>query len=133
MPVFTIGKLSEKTRCNIETIRYYERIGLLRMPPRTSGKHRIYSDADVHQLAFIRRSRELGFSIDAIRTLLGLLDGGDYTCADIKRVADDHLADVRSKIAELRRLERGLKDMIAACDEGDMPDCPILEALYAGG
>jgi MerR family mercuric resistance operon transcriptional regulator len=131
MPQITIGKLSEKTGCNIETIRYYERIGLLRKPLRSAGGHRLYGEMDVRHLTFVRRSRELGFTLDAVRNLLGHIDGGDYTCAEIKIIAVDHLAEVRSKLAELKRLERALKDMIATCDGGDVIDCPILESLYA--
>ena len=131
MPQFTIGKLSEKTGCNIETIRYYERIGLLRKPLRSAGGHRLYDEMDIRQLSFVRRSRELGFTLDTVRNLLSHIDGGDYTCAEIKSIAVAHLADVRTKLADLKRLERGLKDMIATCDGGDVIDCPILDALYA--
>ena len=131
MSEITIGKLSEKTGCNIETIRYYERIGLLRKPPRSAGGHRLYGDEDIRQLTFVRRSRDLGFTLDTVRNLLSRIDGGDYTCAEIKVIAVDHLAQVGGKLAELKRLERGLKHMIATCDGGDVIDCPILEALYA--
>ena len=73
----------------------------------------------------------MGFTLDTVRNLLSHIDGGDYTCAEIKIIAVDHLAEVRSKLAKLKRLERGLKDMIATCDGGDVIDCPILEELYA--
>ena len=131
MTQITIGKLSEITGCNIETIRYYEHIGLLRKVPRSMGGHRLYGEEDIRHLTFVRRSRELGFTLHKVRDLLRHVDGGDYTCAEIKIIAIDHLAEVRRKLADLKRLERGLKDMIATCDGGDVPDCPILEALYA--
>jgi MerR family mercuric resistance operon transcriptional regulator len=131
MTQITIGKVSEKTGCNIETIRYYERIGLLRKPPRSTGGHRLYGDTDIQRLTFVRRSRDLGFTLDAVKNLLSYIDGGDYTCAEIKIIAVDHLAEVRSKLAELKRLERGLKDMIASCEGDDLIDCPILDALHA--
>lgn len=131
MPEFTIGKLSDKTGCNIETIRYYERIGLLRKPPRSAGGHRLYVEEDIRQLTFVRRSRELGFTLEAVRNLLSRIEGGGYTCAEIKRIAVDHLSEVHRKLADLKRLERGLEDLIATCDGSDVIDCPILEKLYA--
>ncbi len=126
----SIGSLSQRTGCNIETIRYYERIGLMPEPPRTAGGHRSYGKSHERRLGFIRRCRELGFSIEEIRVLLGLVDGGDYTCGEVKAVADRHLDDVRRKIADLKKLERTLKDVGAACDGGQVPECPIIDALY---
>lgn len=126
----TIGILAKQTGCNIETIRYYERIGLLPKPLRSQGGHRLYADDDVRRLAFVRRSRELGFTLDEVRRLLHYVDDGSYTCAEIREITVEHLAEVRRKLAELRRLERVLKDMVATCDGGNIPDCPILEKLY---
>ena len=127
---FTIGGLSKQTECNIETIRYYERIGILPEPPRTSGGHRIYDDDHLKRLTFVRRSRELGFTLEEIRQLLGLVDGGDYTCAEVKVITVEHLDDVRQKIKDLRRLERILKEMASQCEDGTVPDCPIIDALF---
>ena len=122
-----IGKLAGNTGVNIETIRYYERVGLLAAPPRTQGRHRIYDNDHAQRLTFIRRSRELGFSLEDIRTLLDLSDGkGD--CA-AKELTLRHLADVRGKIASLKRLERALKGMTEACKPGDQDSCPIFDAL----
>ncbi|MDH3920601.1 MAG: MerR family transcriptional regulator, partial [Rhodospirillales bacterium] len=90
MPL-TIGALSKNTGCNIETIRYYERIGLLPAPPRSAGGHRLYGEVLLKRLTFIRRGRELGFTLDDIRGLLGLVDGGAYTCAEVKALTLDHL------------------------------------------
>lgn len=126
----TIGRLGERTGCHIETIRYYERIGLLAPPLRTGGGHRIYGDRDVKRLNFVRRSRELGFTLDEIRTLLGLVDRGRYTCAEVRGVALRHLAQIRDKIADLRRLEKTLADTAARCTGGKVPSCPIVDTLF---
>lgn len=122
-----IGKLATETGVNIETIRYYERVELLSAPARTEGGHRVYDADHVQRLTFIRRSRELGFSLDDIRTLLALSDG-KRDCA-AKELTLRHLADVRGKIASLKRLERALKGMTEACKPGDQKSCPIFDAL----
>lgn len=127
---YGIGMLSKRTGVNIETIRYYERIGLMPRPPRTSGGHRVYDRTHLKRLGFIRRSRELGFSLEEIRALLGLVDGGDYTCAQIREVAVTHLAEIRQKIADLRRLERSLRDMADRCTGDEVPECPVIEVLW---
>jgi MerR family mercuric resistance operon transcriptional regulator len=126
----TIGALSRRTRVNIETIRFYERIGILAKPPRSAGGHRIYGQNELMRLGFVRRSRELGFSLDEVRGLLRLVDGGRYTCAEVKAITLNHLADVRGKIADLRRLERTLADVAGRCRGGKVPDCPVIEALF---
>ena len=127
----TIGMLSRRTGVNIETIRYYERIGIMPAPPRSHGGHRIYDAGHLKRLAFIHRSRELGFSLDEVRALLALVDGGDYTCGEVHAMTMAHVADIRGKIADLRRMERVLTDMAARCEGGDIPDCPVLDALSA--
>jgi len=127
-----IGKLAGRTGVNIETIRYYERVGLLPPPPRTKGRHRTYDERDIQRLCFIRRSRELGFPLDAIRTLLQLVDGGNWDCCATKDITLRHLSDVRGKIASLRKLERALKDMTDACEPGNQFSCPIIDALITG-
>jgi MerR family mercuric resistance operon transcriptional regulator len=124
----TIGALSERSGVNIETIRYYERADLLPAPPRTQGGHRIYGSDSFKRLVFIRRSRELGFTLDEIRNLLGLMGGG-HTCGEVRAVALAHLKRIRVKIADLRRMERTLAATAARCEGGDTPECPILEAL----
>lgn len=123
-----IGELSRRASVNIETIRYYEKIGLLPLPPRSEGGHRLYAEAHLKRLAFIRRSRELGFTLDEIRNLLGLVEGG-YTCGDVKEAALRHLKDIRSKIADLRRMERTLSGTAARCEGGQAPECPIIDVL----
>ena len=126
----SIGVLSRRTGCKVETIRYYERIGLLPAPSRSAGGHRLYGEDHLKRLTFIRRGRELGFSLDDIRGLLGLVDGGAYTCAEVKAVTLEHLGEVRRKLADLRRLERVLKGMAAECEGGAVPDCPVIDALF---
>jgi MerR family mercuric resistance operon transcriptional regulator len=127
-----IGELSERTGVNTETIRYYERIGLLSPPPRSAGRHRLYSEDHVQRLSFIRRSRELGFTLDDIRALAALVDQGGFDCGIARDIAIRHLSDVRGKIASLRRLERALKSMADACHPGDQSSCPIITALSSG-
>jgi len=128
---FPIGALSAETGVNIETIRYYERIGLMPAPPRTQGRQRIYDAQHLKRLTFIRRSRELGFSLDQIRALLGLAGTHELTCGEVKGLAEQHTADIRRKIRDLKRLERILSDLAARCHGRRVPDCPILDALSA--
>jgi len=127
-----IGELSRRTGCNIVTIRYYEQIALLPAPARSAGRYRVYDTADVRRLAFIRRSRELGFTLDEVRTLLSLSAGdGQDTCANVREVADRHLADVRAKIGDLQAMEHVLADAVRRCAAGEVPGCPIIDALSA--
>jgi MerR family mercuric resistance operon transcriptional regulator len=126
----TIGALSRRTGVNIETIRFYERIGILPRPPRSAGGHRIYGYDLLRRLDFVRRSRELGFSLDEVRGLLRLVDGGHYTCAEVKTITLNHLRDVRHKIADLRRLERTLAEVAGKCRGGKVPECPVIDALF---
>lgn len=126
----TIGRLSARAAVNIETVRYYERIGLVPSPPRTEGGHRLYGEAHVKKLIFVRRARELGFTLKEIRALLRLADERPPSCARARSLATTHLADVRGKISDLKRMERVLTETIALCEEGDRPECPLLEALF---
>lgn len=121
--------LARRTGCNLETIRYYEKIGMLRDPPRTVSGYRVYDEEHVARLRFILRARELGFTIEEIRGLLGLVDGGTQTCAEVKAVTECHLADVRTKIADLQRIEKVLASTAARCSGDEAPDCPVLETL----
>ncbi|MBA3519433.1 MAG: helix-turn-helix domain-containing protein [Rhizobiales bacterium] len=125
---FSIGELSQRTGVNIETIRYYEKIRLLPPPPRTGGGHRVYPDAHLRRLVFIRRSRELGFTLDEIRNLLGLVEGGG-ACGEVRDAALAHLKNVRRKITDLRRMERTLAETAAQCEGGRAPECPIIDVL----
>lgn len=125
-----IGTASRRTRVNIETIRYYERVGLVPRPRRTEGGYRLYDGSDVKRLAFIRRSRELGFGLDEIRALLKLVDERPGTCAEVKALGERHLGDVEAKLADLRKMRRVLKELVSRCADGTVPDCPLIEALY---
>ena len=129
-PKMFIGALSKRTGCNIETIRFYERIGVMPKPARTEGGHRVYTEDQLKRLTFIRRSRELGFTLDQVRDLLGLVDGNDYTCDEVKAMTVEHADEVRQKIADLTKLKRVLDDMVSQCDRGDIPDCPVIDALF---
>lgn len=122
------GEVADATGCNIETVRFYEKIGLLRSPERTESGHRLYDEDDVGRLAFILRARELGFSIEELRGLLDLVDGG-YTCGQVKNLTLKHVDVIRRKIADLRRLERTMNRIVARCADGGKPECPIVEAL----
>jgi MerR family transcriptional regulator, mercuric resistance operon regulatory protein len=127
-----IGELSRRTGCNIETIRYYERIYLLPAPVRSAGRYRVYDTADVRRLAFIRRARELGFTLDEVRTLLALsANDAQGACAEVRELAASHLAEVRAKIADLRAMERVLADAVRRCAAGELPGCPVIDALSA--
>jgi MerR family transcriptional regulator, mercuric resistance operon regulatory protein len=124
-----IGKLSRLTGVNIETIRYYERVDLLRKPVRSAGGYRLYQSGDIGRLCFIRRARDLGFSLEEIRRLLDLADQKSRSCRRVHDIATEHLEEVRMKIADLRRMERVLADMVKTCAQGTMPICPLLETL----
>ena len=125
------GKLASSSGCNAETIRYYEKIGLLPEPDRSESGHRLYSAADQKRLRFILRGRELGFSIEELRDLLGLVDSKDYTCADVLTVTTKHLAVIDAKIADLRRIKSSLDETVAKCTGDDAPECPVIDDLFA--
>jgi MerR family mercuric resistance operon transcriptional regulator len=123
-----IGELSRRTGCTVETIRYYERIGLLPAPARR-GRYRDYGRDDVGRLAFVRRARELGFTLKGVRDLLRLAAEGNRACAEVRSLAADHLSDVRGKIADLRTMEKTLANSVRRCDAGETPSCPLIETL----
>ncbi|MBA3054980.1 MAG: helix-turn-helix domain-containing protein [Sphingomonadales bacterium] len=129
-PRLPIGMLSRRTGCNIETIRYYEKIGLLPAPARSEGGHRLYGHGHLMRLGFVRRARGLGFTLDEIRALLQLAEDRDRPCAEAREVAVVHLADVRAKIADLRAMEAVLAETVLRCADGKTPDCPLLETLF---
>lgn len=117
------------TGVHLETVRYYERIGLMPAPARTAGGHRSYAPEHIRRLNFIRRSRELGFTLDETRALLGLGAPGKASCAEVKAIAAHHLGDIRAKINDLAKLERLLAKTIARCSGDTVPDCPVLDIL----
>jgi DNA-binding transcriptional MerR regulator len=125
----TIGQLGSATRTKVETIRYYERIGLLPEPRRTAANYRTYGIDHAHRLVFVRRARELGFSIEEIRELLSLAERRESSCAAVDRLVGEHLATVEQKIAALQRLRRELRETLRACQGGRIAECRVIEAL----
>ena len=117
---------------NIETIRYYERIKMLPAPPRTASGRRVYSVTELRILAFVRRSRELGFSLNEIRALLRLGAPGRASCSEVKVIATHHLEDIRAKLSDLKKLERLLAKTVARCSGKKAPNCPVLDILDIG-
>jgi len=126
----TRGSLANKTGVNAETIRYYEKAGVMPDPPRTAGGHRLYDESLVRRLFFIRRCRELGFTLYEVRELLKLVDEDEYTCADILQNTKAQITRIRGKIRDLRKMETTLKTMSSQCSGEDVPECPIIEALW---
>lgn len=129
----SIGVLARQTGCTVPTIRYYEEIGLLPTGPRTEAGRRLYREPAVKRLAFIRRCRDFGFSIDQVRELVGLVDEPQRPCVEVRDIASGHLAVVRKKLAELQALESSLSAFVGSCDTacagGPSVDCTILEDL----
>lgn len=123
------SQLAEQTGCNLETIRYYEKIGLMPDPPRTEAGHRRYDDTHVRRLRSILRARDLGFPIDEIRSLFELVDDGSQTCAVVKERTERHLKSVREKIRQLRRVEKVLAETASQCTGDEAPECAVLDAL----
>ena len=124
-----IGELARTTGANIETIRYYERIGLLPEPDRTAANYRSYGDKHRSRLAFVRHSRDLGFTIDEIRSLLDLSDHPERDCSEADRIATGHLEQVEAKIAQLATLRDELARIVGRCRGGLAGDCRVIEAL----
>lgn len=128
MTTFTIGILAERSGVKVETIRYYEKIGLLSAPARSTAGYRRYDETDLGRLQFIRRGRSLGFSIEAIRTLATLTERPDHSCADADRLACAHLAEIEDKIADLTRLRDEVRAMIH-CQSDSVATCRVIDAL----
>lgn len=121
----SIGALASRTGCKVQTIRYYEQIGLLPPPDRTAGNQRSYQRAHADRLAFIRHSRELGFPLEAIRSLLTLVDKPNQSCAEADRIARAQLREVE----RLNALKTELERMVAECHQGKIADCHVIEVL----
>jgi len=121
--------LARATGCNLETIRYYETVGIMPDPPRTAKGYRSYDDTHVRRLKFVMRSRDLGFSLNEIRGLLGLVDDRSQTCAQVQTVAEAHLEDVQAKIADLTRIAQVLSETIARCTGDAAPECAVIDTL----
>lgn len=124
-----IGDLAVRTGVKVATIRWYEKVGLLTAPDRTGANYRLYDDDALRRLTFIRRARDLGFSLDEVRELLDLAGHGSRDCAAVDEIAGRHLAQVKRKLADLARLSDRLSSLVASCAGGSVDDCRILEAL----
>ncbi len=128
----SIGALAKATGTKVETVRWYERVGLLPPPARTAGRYRSYGAAHLGRLSFVRRARDLGFTLDQVRDLLLLADQRDRSCEEVDGIACAHLAEVERKIADLEALRRELADLIGQCRHGTVAECRIIEALAPG-
>jgi len=127
---YAIGEMSNLTGVNIETIRYYERIAIMPRPDRTGGGNRQYNHDQLKRLSFIKRCRDLGYSLDEIRALLEMVDRHDFTCAEVHGMTISHLTNIERKLADLKRLKQSLTKMASQCSKGDVPECPIIDNLY---
>lgn len=126
----TRGELAQRAGCNLETVRYYEKIGLMPDPGRAANGYRSYDAQHEGRLRFVIRGRELGFSIDGIKGLLDLVDRRKVSCSDVKTIASLHLDDVRKKIADLRRIEKVLAETTRCCSGAQVPECPLIDTLF---
>lgn len=128
---YTRGQLAQKTSCNIETIRYYEKEKLLPKPKRSENGYRLYGHDSLKRLNFIRRCRELGFTVIEIKELLSLVDQNNFTCADISTITKSHIINVKKKVTDLQNILKALQKMTRQCGSGNSPECPILETLFS--
>lgn len=126
---YSIGQVAKQLGCNVQTLRHYEQIGLIAPPPRNQGQQRRYRQADLERLKFVRHGRELGFSLDAIRTLLQLSNHADEPCHQADALAQQQLAEVRSRIARLRALEDELEAMLDHCASHRVANCKVIDVL----
>lgn len=123
-----IGEVSRQTGCNVETIRYYERIGIIAAPPRR-GTYRDYAPADVRRLRFVRRARELGFCLEEVQALLDLAPRQNENCEKVQVIAEQHLASVRSKLSDLAKMELALSKLVERCGSSSTDHCPVVQSL----
>jgi MerR family transcriptional regulator, mercuric resistance operon regulatory protein len=115
---------------NLETVRYYEDIGLLLEPQRSPAGHRLYSESDLKRLIFVKRSRELGYATDEVRNVLDLVDNQTYSCDQMRELTLEHLKDVQAKIKDLRKVAKSLKDMASQCEGAKTPVCHVIDVLH---
>ena len=126
----TIGAAAKLSGVNIETIRYYEREGVVPKAERTASGRRVYDDDQVSRLRFVKRCRELGFPIPEVKSLLALTRGAPSSCSEAREIGETHLLSVRERIADLQRMERALADLVQLCGTGKR-ECPMLRRLFA--
>jgi MerR family mercuric resistance operon transcriptional regulator len=126
---YTIGEIAELTGVNLETIRYFEKIGLIGAADRSAGGHRQFTAEHAERLQFIRHARDMGFSQDDVRALLGLSDGSLTSCGQVKLIAERHLAQIRQRIGRMKRLERLLAVTVSRCKGGEVPVCPVIDVI----
>jgi len=126
----TRGELAKRTGCNAETIRYYEKIGVMPETLRSAGGYRQYDEAHESRLRFIMRGRELGFVIKDLKSLLDLVDRRAVSCGEVEKLAKAHLHSVREKISDLRHMERVLSTTVRSCSGKDVPECPLIDTLF---
>ena len=129
----TIGDLAAATNTRVETVRWYEKVKLLPVPDRSPGNYRLYGLEHLRRLGFIRRGRDLGFTLDQIRELLAMADDRDRSCAEVDAIARAHLTEVERKLSDLARLAHELRDVIGQCGCGSVADCRIIESLSPHG
>ncbi len=128
-----IGQAARASGVSAKMIRYYESNGLLPPADRTAAGYRIYSEADVHRLRFVRRARDLGFQMAEISELLGLWNDRSRHSADVRKLARDHIRELRGRMEQLQQMVGTLQELVDACAGDDRPDCPILAGLEHGG
>ncbi len=129
---FSTGQLAKQANCKVETVHYYEKTGIMPEPGRTEGGHRLYTLTHLKRLNFIRRCRDLGFTIDQVKELLRFIDEPDHYCGEVKAMAMLQAREVQQKIDDLTRLQGALNQMVAQCkgQNYSIDDCPIIDALY---
>ena len=124
------AEIAKLTSCNLETVRYYEKTGVIPAPPRSEAGYRQYSEEHVRRLRFVIRGRELGFSLNELKALLSLVDRRAVTCREVEKLTQIHLDSVRRKIKDLKRMEQVLAKTLKHCSGDDVPDCPVIDALF---
>ncbi len=123
------GAVAKLLNSNIETIRYYESIGLVAASARSEAGHRLYAQSDIERLRFALRLRQLGFALAEVRELLTMTEGQSYSCKQIAEIAESHLSHIHQKIADLKQLAESLKAITDQCERTDQPDCALVLAL----
>ena len=133
MNSFTVGALADKAGINLETVRYYEKIGLMPKPKRKESRYRIYNEDDFARLKFIIRAKELGFTLKEIKELLSLRIDSQTKCGDIKKLAEEKINDVRNRIKDLKNIKKHLDKLVTQCinEEVSSDECPIVKALIS--